>query len=1761
MIGLLLDSLSQNTGDQAILQVMQQFLKGRGYEFEVLSPLGFTAEHYHPIIIGGGHLIREKGDWYYDTFRVPGPHILNVPGVSASCDLGYLAEYSYVSVRSSRDRERVASAAPTAVVSPCVSLSLEPDRRAAASEEGSIGFHFHEQSWAACGDDSLFREFRDYPQSLIPITYYNGDYWLLRNLSDRIPVAHTLLPRLEPRGVLNEISRMRALVCSSLHASIFAYSQNVPFISFGFPDKIVEFMEDRGLQDWIFRDSRELRSKLAGLLSKPPDYSAALQRDLKKLDEHFKRLIDCLPKASVSGSHAPSATTPAVEHKLLVEHHNRLAVLERIADRLIAADERIEAAASRHDSRLNNLRRIVEQREGTETIGLPAPLAPGLSDLPFGSVEAPAPDSRVCGICEASGWAICESGISEVVGFVDGRLVGTAEYGTPRPDVIRAYPGFPDSRRPGWKLIFDAGQFAEGQHELLLQARSRAGLTRDLAALPIAVGPVESLATKSLLRDESGDAPSDGKETGPVPNDVAARISQAVDSLPNRVHELEGHQEEVESALNELARRDSATTDKLDRALAALSGLEGVRSEISALVNESAAGISHSVDSLSNRVLELECRREQIESALGELAWRGSEVAGKLNAVLAALSGLERLGSDFEGAKLALKSTQAEIGTHQDQIASLAAQLAIMLRDVADLRREGAELEERTTAGEENVSAVSQRIAEISAEITLVSHDLSALPQQLSCLSEAAIRSQAVLNQFQQENRAAVRKIVDVLVNFQNYLQSNTDQIRAICQSRIWKTLQALAVPFYKLFRLLDRRDGGSRSTGAPQLELGLEHLLSGTPARPTEDELPSEVGHPPSGTLSRGTPVGWEYGGDDHPDHQPENPLRIGIDSRIPESIIVAKGNALCLHGWCYHASLRIRRLEILVGKTRHPVKVYGTVRSDVFSKHYPHMDSSGHSFRSGFWSIILLPEIHRAEEVDLSLRATLETGEQSVSKIARTTLLPASVDSGPSESSDQPLVAICMATYNPPLALFRRQIESLISQSFSNWICIISDDCSRSDIYAEIVAITSSDGRFRVFQTPGRYGFYRNFEYCLSLVPPEATFVALCDHDDAWYSDKLESLVAAFDPATSLSYSDMRIVDVDGKVLSKTYWTTRTNNYTSFTSLLVANTVTGAASMFRRNLLSVILPFPELLGEPFHDHWIACVALATGKIAYIDRPLYDYVQHSRNVIGHFAPSGVSWLRNAWVVLRNRAALDYTMALWRNIYFGDVLRIEVIAKIIELRGGGLVPRSKRRVLRLLSRMDEGLFGAVWLLLRRVREIWRGNETLGAETRLLRGVLWRYCATLRSRLGPGPVRRAVQISTAVPTDGSTFPKTLDTVDVIRQKVAPLRLAVAPDTLRRVNLLIPTIDFDYVFGGYIAKFCLAQKLANMGLRVRIVIVDYCDYKPAFWRQQLRSFEGIAGVLDSCELAYAFDRATPLPASKNDAFVATTWWTAHIARQATKDLGHREFLYLIQEYEPFTFPMGTFASLARETYNWPHRALFSTRFLRQYFRQERLGVFANTDGDGEERCAVFDNAITDVGSITAATIRARTERRLLFYARPEGHASRNMFELGVLALCAAIEANAFDSRWEFIGIGSVGPASRVPLAKGRYMQLLPRQSQAEYKKVLMGHDIGLSLMYTPHPSLVPIEMASAGMVTVTNTFGNKTVEALQGISSNLIAVAPTVEDLASALRAAVLRVEDFDARAAGADVNWCKHWDQAFHTTFLLRVAEFIKETSE
>ena len=399
-------------------------------------------------------------------------------------------------------------------------------------------------------------------------------------------------------------------------------------------------------------------------------------------------------------------------------------------------------------------------------------------------------------------------------------------------------------------------------------------------------------------------------------------------------------------------------------------------------------------------------------------------------------------------------------------------------------------------------------------------------------------------------------------------------------------------------------------------------------------------------------------------------------------------------------------------------------------------------------------------------------------------------------------------------------------------------------------------------------------------------------------------------------------------------------------------------------------------------------------------------------------------------------------------------------------------------------------------------------QTLGAEWMLSLALVWRRLLALTARDRP---QRALRLDAVPPTVLDPRPGAHDPGDpdlrAVAEKIAPLRLAVRAGALERVNLLIPTFDLRHFFGGYIAKLNLARALAERGLRVRIVTVDPVGSLPRDWRDRVESYSGLAGLFDSVEVA--FGRESPgLEVSRDDAFVATTWWTAHIAHAA---LDGGRFLYLVQEYEPFTFAMGSYAALADESYRFPHFALFSTELLRDFFRRRGLGVYAGGAAAGDAASAAFENAISAVDAPDASELAGRRPRRLLFYARPEPHAARNMFEVGVLALGRALESGAF-AGWELDGIGTVRGGRRLELGGGASLRLLPRVGQEEYAQLLRAHDVGLSLMYTPHPSLVPIEMASAGMLAVTNTFENKTAEALAAISPNLIAAEPGIEPIA-------------------------------------------------
>ena len=332
-------------------------------------------------------------------------------------------------------------------------------------------------------------------------------------------------------------------------------------------------------------------------------------------------------------------------------------------------------------------------------------------------------------------------------------------------------------------------------------------------------------------------------------------------------------------------------------------------------------------------------------------------------------------------------------------------------------------------------------------------------------------------------------------------------------------------------------------------------------------------------------------------------------------------------------------------------------------------------------------------------------------------------------------PLIAVCMATHEPDPERLALQLESIQAQTWPAWICVISDDASSPERFAELQRLTADDERFVVSRSESRRGFYGNFERALRMAPVEAGFIALSDQDDLWYEDKLTALHATVSsgPQIQLAYSDMRILDEHGELVSDTYWILRRNRCDLITSLLVANTVTGAAALFRRQVLDDALPFPPPVAEPYHDHWLALCALARGELAYLDRPTYDRVRHLRSVTAGTAHArALRRLQGRELDGEGIVVAPSARATYRDSY----LQLAQFARILEVRIGDRISPSKRGALRRFVSADRSLSGPLWLALRSLRSLLGRNETMGRERALAASLIWRRLQSLTPRRCP-----------------------------------------------------------------------------------------------------------------------------------------------------------------------------------------------------------------------------------------------------------------------------------------------------------------------------------------------------------------------------------------------------------------------------------------
>jgi glycosyltransferase involved in cell wall biosynthesis len=363
-----------------------------------------------------------------------------------------------------------------------------------------------------------------------------------------------------------------------------------------------------------------------------------------------------------------------------------------------------------------------------------------------------------------------------------------------------------------------------------------------------------------------------------------------------------------------------------------------------------------------------------------------------------------------------------------------------------------------------------------------------------------------------------------------------------------------------------------------------------------------------------------------------------------------------------------------------------------------------------------------------------------------------------------------------------------------------------------------------------------------------------------------------------------------------------------------------------------------------------------------------------------------------------------------------------------------------------------------------------------------------------------------------------------------------------DQVPRLNVLLPTLLMDKMSGGPNTVINLVGRLLGQGVKIRLIStctgID-ADLDSLIKHIAQQSETNIDGA--DLEIVSALEGKYPLQVGYNDVYLATAWWTAQMAADLARQSRHKKFLYFIQDFEPLFHASSSQYALALETYAFDIVPIVNSKVLLKFLSEEKIGRFA--DPAFVAAALVVEPAVSKSHFYYEPREEGdKIKRKLWFYARPT-IGVRNLFELGVAGLRQAIQDGVFDpTEWDFLGVGE--QFSPVELGQGATLRPVPWVNFTEYARQMRQIDILLSLMLSPHPSYPPLEAASCGAITVTNSFQSKSRDLLNSVSKNIVVVDAGPRNIAEGLATAKNRLGDIAARERNSVLGLPGTWSESF-----------------
>lgn len=260
---------------------------------------------------------------------------------------------------------------------------------------------------------------------------------------------------------------------------------------------------------------------------------------------------------------------------------------------------------------------------------------------------------------------------------------------------------------------------------------------------------------------------------------------------------------------------------------------------------------------------------------------------------------------------------------------------------------------------------------------------------------------------------------------------------------------------------------------------------------------------------------------------------------------------------------------------------------------------------------------------------------------------------------------LAILLATYNGEKYL-RQQIDSILNQSFSDYMLYIRDDNSTDstkNIIKEYV-LKYPEKIKEIKDNKIANGARNNFLLLLKHVYglKKYSLFMFCDQDDVWQKNKIELTINEYDKVIDknipiLIHTDLYVVDKNLNMIYKSFfqYSKLKKDYVKFNNYLIQNNVTGCTVCINKKLVDLINFDIKYIF--MHDWYFALIASAFGQVIFINNQTVYYRQHGQNVVGAKKVNIYNRIYNK-LVKNNTINLFLQAENFRNIYY-DLLTEE----------------------------------------------------------------------------------------------------------------------------------------------------------------------------------------------------------------------------------------------------------------------------------------------------------------------------------------------------------------------------------------------------------------------------------------------------------------------------------------------------------------------